>query len=163
MLCLLDHAPKYARQRASKCPRIFQKNPNPTIKPADKGSCIVVMDISNYIEEEGRQFLEDRTTYKKLEIANKLLNKYIQDEWTWKHHTMNPEYVRTQRFYFLHKVHKLLVNSVPSSPVVVATHTTIQQTCENYQDRVLSLVTTLIPVINLIEDLDVPNAKETMI
>ena len=85
-----------------------------TLKPA--GSCMVLMDTLKYIEQ-GRQFREDQTTSKKLgrhdpsernhRNSQQLLNKYKdQRKWTKKHHTTNPEDVRTQKLYFLHKVQR---------------------------------------------------------
>ena len=101
-----------------------------------------VMNTSKYIEE-GIQFLEYQTTYQNLEndpskeiteTAQQLLNKYKDqgkiDEWTRKHDTMNLEDVRTQRLYFLCKVHKTPYKcrfiSCRKQP-----HTQLAQVCHN--------------------------------
>ena len=89
-----------------------------TIREADKGSCIVVMNTSQYIEE-GLAHLADTSTYKHLdrdrtfEVAHKI-------NWALRHHEevgaldtrqaanlyTDPPKTRTQEMYFLRKVHK---------------------------------------------------------
>ena len=87
------------------------------IKKADKGSCIVVQDRTTY-SSEGKTHLADTSTYKPLPadptacITNKIKqlvdsmhdSGYI-DKYT---HAFlcPPEKVRTQRMYFLKKLHK---------------------------------------------------------
>ena len=64
-----------------------------------------------------------------------------------KHHTTNSEDARTQRLYFLCKVHKLLTNSIQSFPVAAAHETQIvNRLLRNYLDRVPSLVNDLTEV-----------------
>ncbi len=58
-----------------------------TIKPVDKGSCIVVQDTTNYIKE-GKKCLSDKKTHEKLdsdishqtaEKGNQLLDKFYEE------------------------------------------------------------------------------------
>ncbi|XP_071155741.1 uncharacterized protein [Mytilus edulis] len=97
------------------------------IKPADKGSAVVVMDKCDYIQEAERQ-LSDERFYKKLdtdptpqfnkEITTNLKNMCEQghiDEDTFKY--LKPEKSKPGRFYLLPKIHK--VNN-PGRPIVSA-------------------------------------------
>ncbi len=89
-----------------------------TIKPADKGSCIVVQDTTDYIKE-GKEFLSDKKTYEKLdsdishqtaEKAKQLLDKFYEegllDKYTLDNSTTDMDCLRPQRLYSLRKVHK---------------------------------------------------------
>lgn len=89
-----------------------------TIKQADKGSCIVVMDTAQYIEE-GYAHLSDTSTYKILEEDPSWSIAQEANDILATHHkagtitnydltnsiTLQAE-LRTQRMYFLRKVHK---------------------------------------------------------
>ncbi len=90
-----------------------------TIKRADKGSCIVVENTSDYINN-GRKHLSDTNIYTKrpddptINLA-KGLNNYIKTIHTkgyidnnMKNYLTNndPESTRTQQLYFLKKIHK---------------------------------------------------------
>ena len=97
------------------------------IKPADKGSAVVVMDKEDYIKEGLRQ-LSNHKFYKKLdsdptstitrEIESTLSemneNQDIDDE-TYKY--LMPEDPKPGRFYLLPKLHK---EGVPGRPIVSA-------------------------------------------
>ena len=89
------------------------------IKKADKGSCIVVQDRTTYISE-GKAHLANTSTHKPLPtdptacinnkikklIDNMLDSGYI-DKYTHTYmYLCPPEKVRTQRMYFLKKLHK---------------------------------------------------------
>ena len=52
--------------------RNLQSDRNVIIKPADKGSAVVIWDQSNYLEEAGKQ-LSDRITYLETEVIEKHL------------------------------------------------------------------------------------------
>ena len=100
--------------------RILQelgKNRDLVIKKADKGSCIVVQDRSTYISE-GSSHLADASTYKPLdsdptasiaknigELVNSMKELGYLDTYTHAY-MLPPEKVRTQRMYFLKKLHK---------------------------------------------------------
>lgn len=89
-----------------------------TIKPADKGSGITILDTAQYVAE-GFEHLKDPTTYeqitadysKNLTIAiNKFLarsrTKKIITQLTHQALHCDPDNTRTQKIYFLRKVHK---------------------------------------------------------
>ena len=96
----------------------LRTNKNIIIREADKGSCIVLLNTKDYIEE-GYQHLQDTTTYKPLPqdrtpqlcaLANEALERHIRlGAWS-KNLEANlytqPNLVRTQEMYFLKKVHK---------------------------------------------------------
>ena len=97
------------------------------IKPADKGSAVVVMDKVSYLEEANRQLTDERF-YKKLdsdpteEFGTKITqelkimkeNSYI-DKNTFDY--LKPDKLKVGRFYLLPKIHK--VNN-PGRPIVSA-------------------------------------------
>lgn len=92
-------------------------NKHIVIKPADKGSAVVILDREQYIFEANRQ-LEDRTYYKTLrqpiylqtvpkvyEIVEDLhKNKFIN--WKQKQYLKGELEPRPRRFYMLPKIHK---------------------------------------------------------
>lgn len=92
-------------------------NKHVVIKPADKGSAVVILDREQYIFEANRQ-LEDRTYYKRLqqpiylqtvpkvyEIVEDLhKNKFIN--WKQKQYLKGELEPRPRRFYMLPKIHK---------------------------------------------------------
>ena len=93
------------------------KNRDLVIKKADKGSCIVIQDRSTYVAE-GKSHLADTSTYKPLEsdptaaitecvgnIVDSMKEASYIDKHT--HAYLRPtDKVRTQRMYFLKKLHK---------------------------------------------------------
>ena len=93
------------------------KNKDLVIKKADKGSCIVVQDRSTYVEE-GKSHLADLSTYRPLdsdptasiakgigEVVDSMKEAGYIDTYT--HAYLYPsDRVRTQRMYFLKKLHK---------------------------------------------------------
>ena len=97
------------------------------IKPADKGSAVVVMDKSAYIQEAERQLSDDRfynksdkdpTKQFSDEITNELNNMYDYgyiDEKTLKY--LIPDSLKPGRFYLLPKIHKA---NNPGRPIVSA-------------------------------------------
>ena len=100
-------------------------NPNITIKKADKGSAIVVMDTEDYIKEAERQ-LSDRKFYipKDVDLSDqhreeitKILDEMLaKGEITAKNHKYlapTKETTRTAKFYFLPKIHKKEVKGRP--------------------------------------------------
>lgn len=105
----------------------LQNNKDIVLKPADKGSAIVIQNRKDYIEECMRQ-LNDTTFYKELptdptgrfesEISNFLTSnaengKLTKDELT----HLAPTNSRTSVFYTLPKIHKRL-NKPPGRPIV---------------------------------------------
>ena len=92
-------------------------NPNIIIKPADKGSKIIIMDRSQYILEANRQ-LHNTTYYKPLDntiqtqtqltlrtIIQTLYNKkFINNKQ--KEYLFGPDHPRPRYFYLLPKIHK---------------------------------------------------------
>ena len=96
----------------------LRKNKQLTIREADKGSCIVLMNTSDYIAE-GYEHLSDQSTYRPLQLdqteqvatlANDTLALHIRlGAW---HPNLEanlytqPSGTRTQELYFLRKVHK---------------------------------------------------------
>ena len=105
----------------------LRKDNSLIIRQADKGSCIVIMDTSKYIEE-GLQHLSDTSLYKKLD-KDRTLETAHKANWALQHHSdigtvgrytqvslyKCPEDARTQEMYFLRKVHK---NSHNIRPIV---------------------------------------------
>jgi hypothetical protein len=105
----------------------LRSNEDIIIKPADKGSSVVVMDKSAYIREVECQLSDDRFFYKldkdptkqfSDEIQNKLNNMYDNgdiDEKTLKY--LIPDSPKPGRFYLLPKIHKA---NKPGRPIVSA-------------------------------------------
>ena len=97
------------------------------IKPADKGSAIVVMDKVNYLEEANRQLTDERF-YKKLDSdpTEEFSSKITQELKIMKENShidkntfdyLKPDKPKAGRFYLLPKFHK--VNN-PGRPIVSA-------------------------------------------
>ena len=114
--------PKRPRLNTSKEERTAIKNlksyKDIVIKRADKGSCIVIEDTTNYITE-GLTHLTQPEIYKPLtedptpaivnSIATAIQHFYQHgplDYYTYKHLLPDPENTRTQILYFLKKLHK---------------------------------------------------------
>lgn len=92
----------------------LQNNPNITIKEADKGSAIVIMD-SDYYENKMQEMLEDASTYEKLDqnidrsIMNKvctLVGKYQANLTKREISYLTKFDYKTSKFYGLPKIHK---------------------------------------------------------
>ena len=93
------------------------------IKKADKGSAVVVMDRSDYVEEAERQLSDqnfylstthDKTAEHAREITQILDDLLQNEEITWENHlSLNPVEPRTAQFYFLPKVHKPKITGRP--------------------------------------------------
>ena len=103
------------------------KNDNIVIKPADKGSGIVILNKDDYIKEGERQ-LADTTFYKSIdsdltqthlgqikEVVDKMLADEEITEKTHRYLITNCD--RTPEFYLLPKIHKSLVNP-PGRPII---------------------------------------------
>lgn len=120
------HNPNLTKQERGAL-RSLQSNDDIVIKPADKGSAVVIMDRDHYISEAERQ-LHNPTYYTALdhdptqqfatkveEVVNKMHEAgYISEK--------NREYLtvsdpKAGRFYLLPKVHK---SGVPGRPIVSA-------------------------------------------
>lgn len=97
--------------------RELATNKHIVIKPADKGSAVVILDREQYIFEANRQ-LEDRTYYKRLQnpiylqtvpkvykiVEDLHKNKFIN--WKQKQYLKGESEPRPRRFYMLPKIHK---------------------------------------------------------
>ena len=103
------------------------RNDDIVIKPADKGSGIVILNRDDYIKEGERQ-LDDTTFYKSMdydltpkhmrqvkEVVDQMLDN---DEITYKtHQYLLANSDRTPEFYMLPKIHKSLENP-PGRPII---------------------------------------------
>lgn len=100
-----------------------------TIKSADKGSAVVIMDTADYISEAIRQ-LSDKTIYKEIDtdltkehnnyvyaLLKKMLDQGEIDEQCMNYLYLNKQ--RTSRFYMLLKIHKG-ITTPPGRPIVSA-------------------------------------------
>ncbi len=143
-----------------------------TIKPADKGSCIVVMDTKDYLSE-GLKELADKSTYMELEsdptaeitdASNAILDKYhgigMINKYTRDKYFTSIDDVRTQRMYFLRKVHKSPhqlrpIVSCCSGPTQKLSQLT-NNLLRDYLHSVPSLIVSSTQVIKVIESLTVP-------
>ena len=106
--------------------RSLSCNSNIVIKPADKGSGIVVMNREDYIKEGERQLL-DCNFYRKLDHdptedhcdkVSDLVNKMV-DNGEITNNTklyLTTNFDRTSQFYMLPKIHKSLINP-PGRPI----------------------------------------------
>ena len=107
--------------------KLLQHNPNIVIKPADKGSAIVILDRQYYISEGLRQlidhnFYEQTNTDHTGEVINRV-NLHVHNmlqrgqitQRTCNYLTTNVD--RTQQFYLLPKIHKDPLNP-PGRPIV---------------------------------------------
>ncbi len=151
----------------------LRKDRSITIKPADKGTCIVIQDTKQYLLE-GLKELEDRSTYVELDAdtsldtarqANELikdchLNKKLLSVFEKNHYTTDIKDVRAQRLYWLRKVHK---NPHQLRPIVSCCSGPTQklsQLCNNllkeYLGSVQSLVSSTGETVRIIESLKVP-------
>ncbi len=97
----------------------LRKDKTITIKPADKGTCIVIQDTKTYLEE-GLRELQDVNTYQEIQEdtyqetarqANQLVADYhfekkLLSVFEKTKYTTNLTEVRPQRLYWLRKVHK---------------------------------------------------------
>ena len=108
-----------------------------TIKKADKGSCIVVEDTTNYIDN-GLSHLQDASIYRQLlgdptEHKSESISRFIDDLYSQNYidrHThlflKPPNTPRTQRLYFQRKYTKIPPASVGGTLKVLLTHSSLQ-------------------------------------
>lgn len=88
------------------------------IRQADKGAGVTVMDTTDYVRQ-GRQHLADNSTYERIDldytisltarinvILKELLQQDLITEETYAVLRRNPDEIKTQRLYFIVKVHK---------------------------------------------------------
>ena len=105
----------------------LSKNPNITIKPADKGGSIVVMDTADYVTEAQRQ-LTDESTYIQLahtptEKFNQEVEQYLENMVKTGDITESVKKLlvsskpKTPHIYFLPKIHKQKLPP-PGRPIV---------------------------------------------
>ena len=111
--------------RGQHCYISLRKRTDIVIKPADKGSAMVIMSrkdheakVMDYLnngnfyrklqEDLTKQFLEEITT-----SLTDLLNRQVIDREVWDF--LRPKQVRTARFYILPKIHK---TNIPGRPIV---------------------------------------------
>ena len=105
----------------------LKNNPDIIIKPADKGSAIVILDKDNYIAEGERQ-LQDKQFYEETNMdltgevihrVNLFLNNMLQrGQITEKTSSfLTTDIDRTQQLYLLPKIHKDM-NNPPGRPIV---------------------------------------------
>ena len=105
------------------------KNRQIRITQADKGGAVVVQDTADYINEAHRQ-LHNEAYYAKLtkdptpsiakvsnQLVEKLHNKQLIDDNTYRWALVEPNQTKTHTFYILPKIHKTLVNP-PGRPIV---------------------------------------------
>ena len=105
------------------------KDPTITIKPADKGGAIVILNTKDYVTEAHRQ-LNDTNTYKQLDIDptskfETIVNTQIDEMVT--NNEITPKVAgilkikkpKTPQIYFLPKIHKDVVPP-PGRPIVSA-------------------------------------------
>ena len=123
--------PKFHHQNISKEERLAFKeltsNSSITVKPADKGGAVVVLNTIDYINEGLRQLSDDNfyietdtdlTTQHKTLINNKIKDMYEDKEIDLKcHDYLLDSTGRTSLFYMLPKIHKRLENP-PGRPIV---------------------------------------------
>ena len=95
--------------------RALRSNPNIVIKPADKGSAVVVLDRAAYVQEGLRQ-LNDRNAYQQIRsdptpkhtpTIQITLSKLDIDDQTREVFSPDLKSVKCPQFYTLTKVHKL--------------------------------------------------------
>ncbi len=159
----------------------LRKDRSITIKPADKGTCIVIQDTKNYLLE-GLKELEDKTTYVELDAdtslqtareANDLIkdchmNKRLLSVFEKNRYTTDLKDVRAQRLYWLRKVHKTPHKLRPIVSCCSGPTQKLSQLCNNllkeFLGSVQSLVTSSGEVIRIIEHLKVPpDARKSLI
>ncbi len=117
-----------------------------TIKPADKGSGITIINTSQY-HQEGMAHLSDEFTYEKIEkdyttLLTSKINMYLKracknriiSEIEYTMLRQNPDQVRTQLIYFLRKIHK---NPHGLRPIVSGTNGPTE-TISAFLDNILS-------------------------
>ena len=146
-----------------------------TIKQADKGSCIVVQDTEDYIQQ-GLQFLSDPEVYEELqedssvstaERANEMLDKYSRTRqlsgYTAGAHKADLTNLREQRMYFLRKVHKTPHKLRPIVSCCLGPTQGLSKLANTilstYLDTVPALVKNSTQVINVLEQLSLPPTK----
>lgn len=155
-------------------------NKNIVIKPADKGSAVVILEREKYIEEVYRQ-LNDKIYYRKLEepiyldtvpLVHVILDKLHKDKFinAKQKNALKSDIVpRPRRFYILPKIHKdpkkwtIPFELPPGRPIVSDCGSETYQTAE-FIDHFLNPLSIQHPsyikdtyhFINLIKDLKIP-------
>ena len=102
------------------------------IKPADKGSCVVVWDRTDYLLE-AEKHLSDSSTYKEVKFGDKELLKLVEESNKMFKRLLSKKCILPEeckyfsynfkkvtnlgKLYFLPKIHKRLYN-VPGRPVI---------------------------------------------
>ena len=148
----------------------LRRNRDITIREADKGSCIVLLDTSQYIEE-GYNHLADKTIYQELD-HDRTLEVAHKANWAIRHHQQfgalnpvqevnlytQPNGTRTQEMYFLRKVHKTPHKIRPivscSSDPTERISGYLCRLLSPHLDNVKSLVMNSQQVVQTIESLD---------
>ena len=124
--------------------RGLAENRSIVIKPADKGSCVVVWDKLDYLAE-AENHLKDNNTYqdvkfgdndlvklveKSSQMFKQLLSKQNMSSSEFKHFSYNyKKPTNLGKMYLLPKIHKRL-QSVPSRPVISNCGTTPEKVSE---------------------------------
>ena len=149
----------------------LSSNPNIVIKPADKGSGIVVMNREDYIKEGERQ-LSDTNFYQKVDhdltlehcskvsdLVNKMLDQNEISQNTAKYLLSN--FDRTAQFYMLPKIHKSLQNP-PGRPITSGNDCPTEKISQlidlilqPYVPKIKSYVKDTNHFISIIEDLNI--------
>ncbi len=133
--------------------RELQLNPHIVIKPADKGSAVVILSIDDYIEEANRQ-LSNQSFYKlqsenltakfnseiKAELDLMLENNEIGKKC---HKYLYVEHPRTPLFYLLPKIHKG-ITPPPGRPILSANDSPTERISE-FVDFFLRPLVELLP------------------
>ena len=154
----------------------LQNNRNLVIRQADKGNCVVLEDKENYILA-GKTHLSNINIYSKSsidrtsEVAHKAnwalthykslgtINNYVYKQlWT------NISTVRTQRMYFLKKIHKSPptlrpIVSASSGPTEMISGYLVKLLAPHLED-IKSLVKNSQEVVNILEGLNLNNYRE---
>ena len=149
----------------------LRRNRDLTIKSADKGSCIVIEDTDQYVQN-GRQHLSDKKIYQEIPFdytpsLARAIN-HLTEQMKQKNHIDNTTLeflkldrdVRTQRLYFLKKIHKTPMSIRP----IVSGCTGPTEKLSNLADYILKNTLETIPsyikdtkdFINTIETTQLP-------
>ena len=174
-----SYFPKVKKQNITQAERealkSLSKDQSITIKPADKGGAIVVMDTVDYIKEANRQ-LSEESVYQQLQSAptdqfNQQVEQYLTgmvengDITEGIKKILISNKPRTPHIYFLPKVHKNKIPP-PGRPIVSANSCPTEK-ISAFVDHFLnplvkerkSYVQDTTDFINKIEDLELPNGS----
>ncbi len=154
----------------------LRKDRSLTIKPADKGTCIVIQDTTEYLRE-GLRELEDKETYVEIQedqtqetareantlITDCQMKRRLLSVFEKVKYTTDLSEVRPQRLYWLRKVHKTPHQLRPIVSCCSGPTQKLSQLCNNllkvHLDSVQSLVKSSTEVINIVEHLRVEPEK----